>query len=136
MKFESEKIIFDFSVKNCEKNETYKVIIESTDKSLGISGTFQTEKLICDKDNRDLHFKTKLILNFNFANVQQELNIICHKNNSKSTRLTSLDSIISSPNSIYKRPLNEDKKDRDIYYALVQISKKEKKKIKSHYLIF
>ena len=114
MKNESEKIIFDFSMKKCEKNEIYHVSIESPDKSLGISGTFQTEKLICDKDNSDLHFETKLILNFNFANVKQELNIICYKKNNKSTRFTKLDSIISSPNSVYQRPLNENKKDRDI----------------------
>ena len=114
MKNESEKIIFNFSMKKCEKNEIYHVSIESPDKSLGISGTFQTEKLICDKDNSDLHFETKLILNFNFANVKQELNIICYKKNNKSTRFTKLDSIISSPNSVYQRPLNENKKDRDI----------------------
>ena len=118
MKFESEKIILDFSVKKCEKNRIYQISIESEDKSLGLNETFKTEELICDKDNIDLFFKKTLILNFSFT-INQKLKIKFvkkiekHQENNK--RHSEFSAIISSPNAIYERLFNEKNKNKNIF---------------------
>ena len=107
MEFEPDKIILDFSVKKCEKNRIYQILIESEDKSLGLKEKFKTEELICNKDNSDIIFKNTLTLNFNFTR-KQKLIIICVKKGERcSNRHTDFSSIVTSPNAIYERPFNE-----------------------------
>ena len=115
MEFESDKIILDFSVKKCEKNRIYQILIESEDKSLGLKEKFKTEELICNKDNSDIIFKNTLTLNFNFTR-KQKLIIICVKKGERcSNRHTDFSSIVTSPNAIYERPFNEYNKNKDIF---------------------
>ena len=115
MEFESDKIILDFSVKKCEKNRIYQILIESEDKSLGLKEKFKTEELKCNKDNNDIIFKNTLTLNFNFTQ-KQKLIIICVKKGERvPNRHTDFSSIITSPNAVYERPFNEDNKNKDIF---------------------
>ena len=118
MKFQSEKIILDFSVKKCEKNRIYQISIETEDKSLGLNETFKTEELKCDKDNIDLFFKKTLILNFNFTRNQKlKIKFVkkIEKYQENNKRHSELSAIISSPNAIYERTFNEKNKNKDIF---------------------
>lgn len=115
MEFESDKIILDFSVKKCEKNRIYQILIEGEDKSLGLKEKFKTEELKCNRENNDIIFKNTLTLNFNFTQ-KQKLIIICIKKGERiPNRHTDFSSIITSPNAVYERPFNEDNKNKDIF---------------------
>ena len=119
-----EEIVLNFSVKKCVKTQSYKMIVESNDKTLDLKHKFETELIYCMNDGEEINFKEKLKLNFNFAE-RQKLRVIFFKKvfvdknlNYKIqtlTKETELSSIISSPNSIYERYFNEEFKDKDIF---------------------
>ena len=119
-----EKILLDFSVKNCIKTQSYQIIIKSDNKSLGLNRQFQTELIECKKDDEEIIFKKKLVLFYSFCQ-RQKLNItfmvkyfIDNEQNFKirnAIRETELASIITSPNSVYERNLIEKIKNKDIF---------------------
>ena len=136
-----EKIILDFSVKNCIKSQSYQILIKSDNKSLGIKGQFQTELIECKHDNEEIIFKEKLEVHFNFCE-RQKLNITFrmkyfideHKNYKLKNviRETELSSIIASPNSIYERNLKKEIKNKDIFCIKankIKVGNKEEIKI-------
>ena len=125
MKKSEEKLILDFCVKNCEINQIYQCQVESCDKSLGFSETFETEEIKCNANNKNvIFFQKKLIVNFNFAKIQK-LKILFHKKviidrnmNYKDVQIwreKELSALISPPNSIYERPLFEKIPGKDIF---------------------
>ena len=119
-----EKILLDFSVKNCIKTQSYQIIIKSDNKSLGLNRQFQTELIECKKDDEEIIFQKKLVLFYSFCQ-RQKLNItfmvkyfIDNEQNFKirnAIRETELASIITSPNSVYERNLIEKIKNKDIF---------------------
>ena len=118
-----QKIILDFSVKNCTKTDFYQIIIE-TNESLGLKDKFETELKRCTKDGQEIKFKKNIILEFKFLQRQNltiiflSRHIIDEKFNYHCITLkkeTELSSLISSPNSIYERPLKKDEPKKNIY---------------------
>jgi hypothetical protein len=133
-----EKIILDFSVKKGCKGHIYQITIDSDNKSLGLEKKFQTEILRSQIDGEEIHFKNKLPLIFSFGERQKltivfiKRIIVDKKNNYKvkvATKETQLSSIIASPNSIYERCLNDNKKNEDIFCIKVIKRKMIRKKI-------
>ena len=131
------KIILDFSVKKCCKGHIYQITIDSDNKSLGLKKKFQTELLRSEIDGGEIHFKSKLPLIFSFGERQKltivfiKRIIVDKKNNYKvkvATKETQLSSIIASPNSIYERCLNDNKKNEDIFCIKVNKTENDKKK--------
>lgn len=132
-----EKIILDFSVKKCCKGHIYQITIDSDNKSLGLEKKFQTEILRSQIDGEEIHFKNELPLIFSFGERQKltivfiKRIIVDKKNNYKvkvATKETQLSSIIASPNSIYERCLNDNKKNEDIFCIKVNKTENDKKK--------
>ena len=119
-----KNIILDFSVKSCEKGAFYKIILNSKDKYIGLSKPFETEELSCLDDNKEIHFKEKLPLYFNFIEMQEvDLTFIKNIpddkqlkfNKLENLRRTYLSSIISSKNSSYERNLKGNPEKKDIF---------------------
>ena len=112
----SEKVFLTFSIKKCKKNVSYQIKIKS-DSTLEKENVFQTETLNCQEEGMELEFKKIHVLNYRF-NIKQKLQIITvreiYQDQSKNYNLkedqrsTFLSSLVTSPNSVYERPLEEN----------------------------
>ena len=118
----AEKLFLTFSIKKCKLNDCYQIKIKSDSPTLEIDNSFETEKLRCQEEGMELEFKKALILNYRF-NIKQKIQIITrrevYQDQSKNyilkedIRNTILSSMVTSPNSVYERPL-EKNENRDI----------------------
>lgn len=115
-----DKITLNFSLKNCQKDFYYKIIIPNQDSLLGNFEKFVTEEILCHEDNSEIIFSKQLVCNFIFnkrqlfiINVNKGIDIyssIVYKSNE---RVTILSSLITSPDSTYERVINEKEKDSE-----------------------
>ena len=125
-----EKVTFDCTIKNCQKNTSYKIRISNDEKTLGDFPYKETEELKAEKNNATLSFKTLKGIKFIF-NKQQLFTINIMKkppfknfydNNKRQTVMASL---VTSNNSIYERKVNDD----DINSEIFSIEVKEEQSL-------
>ena len=116
-----EKIVLNFSIKNCHKNDFYFIKVSAEDSSLGKVGNFETEKIECLEDNKEIVFKNNITYDYYFDKRQKLIiNIIkitlVNKEHKKkeNERHTTLSSLVASPNSTYERPLNKEFPNKDV----------------------
>lgn len=114
-------ITLNFTLTKCQNDFYYKIEIINEDSSLGNFDQFETEEILCNKDNSDINFEKKLNCDYIF-NKRQLLYIRVLKgveiNSSimyiKNDRITILSSLIASPDSTYERNIREDEPDCEI----------------------
>ena len=115
-----EKVTFDCTIKNCQKNTSYKIRISNDENTLGDFPYKETEELKAEKNNATLSFKTLKGIKFIF-NKQQLFTINIMKkppfknfydNNKRQTVMASL---VTSNNSIYERKVNDDDINSEIF---------------------
>ena len=125
-----EKVTFDCTIKNCQKNTSYKIRISNDENTLGDFPYKETEELKAEKNNATLSFKTLKGIKFIF-NKQQLFTINIMKkppfknfydNNKRQTVMASL---VTSNNSIYERKVNDD----DINSEIFSIEVKEEQSL-------
>ena len=125
-----EKVTFDCTIKNCQKNTSYKIKISNDENTLGDFPYKETEELKAEKNNATLSFKTLKGIKFIF-NKQQLFTINIMKkppfknfydNNKRQTVMASL---VTSNNSIYERKVNDD----DINSEIFSIEVKEEQSL-------
>ena len=111
----SEKVVFICSLKNCKKGCFYKIIIINEDKTLGDFVTLETDELENEEENGELEFRKLRKINYNF-NKNQLLNIQIIRKEffynkyyyNSSQRLTCMASLVTSPNVLYERKINDN----------------------------
>ena len=123
-----EKVSFDCSIKNCKKNTVYKIKILNEDKSLGEFSELETEEKISEDDNTTIIFKTLNGIEFRFSQRQLfKVKIMKKISNNilfdNYERLTMMSSLVSSPNSIYERKVDENDKNSEIFSIEVKTEK-------------
>ena len=125
-----EKVTFDCTIKNCQKNTSYKIRISNDENTLGDFPYKETEELKAEKNNATLSFKTLKGIKFIF-NKQQLFTINIMKkppfknfydNNKRQTVMASL---VTSNDSIYERKVNDD----DINSEIFSIEVKEEQRL-------
>ena len=116
-----EKVILNFSIKNCQKNYFYVIKVSTLNLSLGQVGEFETEKIECLEDNKEIVFKNNIVYYYHFDKKQKliikTIKIIPVNNeykNKENERHTTLSSLVASPNSTYERPLNKEFPEQDV----------------------
>ena len=125
-----EKVTFDCTIKNCQKNTSYKIRISNDEKTLGDFPYKETEELKAEKNNETLSFKTLKGIEFIF-NKQQLFTInIMKKPQFKNfyenyKRQTVMASLVTSNDSIYERKINDD----DINSEIFSIEVKEEQSL-------
>jgi len=108
-----EIVRLNFSIKKCKKDDYYQIKVINEDPSLGSIKTFETDKIKCLEEGKELIFqntieynyffskKQKLIINF-LKSIKEDKNFKIKEN----VRHTFLSSLVVAPNSIYERPVN------------------------------
>ena len=116
-----EKVILNFSIKNCQKNDFYSIKLTTEDYSLGQVGIFETEEIQCLEDNEEIVFKNNITLDYHFDKRQKLIItiikiILVNKEHKikENERHTTLSSLVVSPNSTYERALNKDFPNQDV----------------------
>ena len=110
-----EKLFLSFYLKNCVKDNIYKINILSEDASSKEKEQFETEERKCVEDNLIISFNKKMSCNYYFERIKN-LNITITKNipfnstykTNVNKRLTVLSSLITSSNSNYEREINKE----------------------------
>ena len=128
----SEKVSFNCSIKNCQKNFLYKIIISNNEKSLGEFSYKETEELKAEKNKTTLNFKELNGIEFIFSQKQLFTIIIMKKSPfspfyDSFQRQTIMASLVSSENSIYERKVNE----KDINSEIFMIEVKEEESLRN-----
>ena len=128
--YSSEKVSFNCSIKNCQKNFLYKIIISNNEKSLGEFSYKETEELKAEKNKTTLNFKELNGIEFIFSQKQLFTIIIMKKSPfspfyDSFQRQTIMASLVSSENSIYERKVNE----KDINSEIFMIEVKEEESL-------
>lgn len=136
----AEKLSLTFCLKNCVKSIHYLIQVILKDSS-GFKQNFQTEEIKILDDDLNILFNKKMTCSYYFER-KQELNIYLirripnEKNYKKkiNERITTLSSLISSPNSNYERKIN----DNDGYEEILSISldKESSSKIEQNHSLF
>ena len=113
-----EKLLLNFSLKNCQKNQHYQIKLLIGELS---NVEYQSEEIKCNQDGVEIIFSKKMPCNFYFSKRQKvKINVIKKKaidSNYKkkiSERLTILSSLIASPDSIYERKINDNNPNSEI----------------------
>ena len=124
-----EEIILNFTLTNCQKDLYYKIEMVNHNNSLGNFELFETEQILCTKDNSEIKFKKTLTCTYSFYKKQivfLRIKKAMLLNNSlidkKYERLTVLSSLVASDNSLYERYLKEDDNNSEMLH--VQLIKK------------
>ena len=124
----NENVFFTCSIKNSKKDYYYKILILNEEKSLGNFTSLETEELLSKEENSTLEFKNQLKgIEYRFS--ERQLYIIeiqkrkANSSNIDSTkRMTVMASLVSSPNSIYERKLNQMEENSEIYSIKLNIN--------------
>ena len=66
-----EKVILNFSIKNCQKNYFYVIKVSTLNLSLGQVGDFETEEIECLEDNKEIVFKKDMTYKYHFEKKQK-----------------------------------------------------------------
>ena len=113
-----DKLLLNFSIKNCQKNVNY--IVEITIEELS-NTEFKSEEIKCNQDGLEIFFSKKMPCDYYFGKRQKaKINVIkkiaVDSNYKKkiSERITLLSSLIASPDSIYERKLNDKNPNSEI----------------------
>ena len=116
-----EKLILNFSIKNCQKNDFYAIKVLTEDLSLGQVGNFETEEIQCLEDNKEIVFKNNITYDYHFDKKQKliitmiKITLVNKEHKKKENeRHTTLSSLVASPNSTYQRPLNNKFPNQDV----------------------
>ena len=121
----SEKIVLNFSIKNCQKDFSYQVRTEIFDISTEKYVEYNTENVKCNRENEDITFRNTIGLTFYFDKQQKtRLHFYKYDKNNKSeksSKYSSLGSLISHKNSIYKKPFERDNPQKEVFF--VEINK-------------
>ena len=130
--YSSEKVSFNCSIKNCQKNFLYKIIISNGEKSLGDFSYKETEELKAEENKTTLNFKELNGIEFIFSQKQLFTIIIMKKSPFSPfydifQRQTIMASLVSSENSIYERKVNE----KDINSEIFMIEVKEEESLRN-----
>ena len=107
----SEKLYLTFILKNCRQNTFYKISALIEDSQSKYNENIETEKKQCFQNNSLILFSQKMLCNFYFERNQPVKIQITKKNDDGEgiiERMTVLSSLISSPNSIYERKINNE----------------------------
>ena len=106
-----EKLLLNFSLKNCQENIHYKIELFIKEIS---NIEFKSEEIECNQNGLEIIFSKKMPCNFYFGKRQKvKINVIkenkMNSDNKKkiSERVTLLSSLIASPDSIYERKIND-----------------------------
>ena len=126
--YSSEKVSFNCSIKNCQKNFLYKIIISNNEKSLGDFSYKETEELKAEENKTTLNFKELNGIEFIFSQKQLFTIIIMKKSPFSPfydifQRQTIMASLVSSENSIYERKVNEKDINSEIF--MIEIKEEE-----------
>ena len=121
----SEKIVLNFSIKNCQKDFSYLVMTQIFDISTEKYVEFSTEKVKCNRENEDITFRNKIDLTFYFDKQQKiKLHFYRYDKNDKSEqkpKYSSLGSLICHKNSVYQKFFDRNNPHKEIF--LVEINK-------------
>ena len=105
-----DKIVLNFTLTKCKEDFYYKITIFNYEHSLGNFEKFETEEILCKKDNSEINFKKKLNCDYIFNKRQlfkicilKGIDINSTKKYKKNERITIFSSLITSPNSTYER---------------------------------
>ena len=116
-----ETVSFICSLKKCKKNIYYKMTIINEEKTIGDFPFLETEEIYNEKENSNIHFKTSLKgIEFRFGKLQK-FKIQIRKRESRYNngdtfeRLTIMSSLVTSPNQIYERKVNENDENSEIF---------------------
>ena len=66
-----EKVILNFSVKNCQKNYFYDIKVFSECLSFLKKDLFETEEIECLEDNKEIVFKKDMTYKYHFEKKQK-----------------------------------------------------------------
>jgi hypothetical protein len=106
-----EKLLLNFSLKNCQKNIHYKIELFIEELS---NVEYQSEEIKCNQNGLEIIFSKKMPCNFYFSkrqkvkiNVIKKIPIDSNYKKKISERVTLLSSLIASPDSIYERKIND-----------------------------
>ena len=123
-----ENVYLTCSIKNSKCNYYYKILIINEEKSLGNFTSLETEELQSKEENSTLEFKTQLKgIEYRFGEKQLYIiEIQKRKANSSfidsTKRMTVMASLVSSPNSVYERKLNDMVQNSEIYSIKLNIN--------------
>ena len=124
----SENVFFTCLIKNTKKDYYYKILIINEEKSLGNFSTLETEELLSKEENSTLEFKNQLKgIEYRFSErqfyiIEIQKRKVNSSNIDSTKRMTVLASLVSSPNSIYERKLNQMDENSEIYAIKLNIN--------------
>ena len=130
-----EKLLLNFSLKNCQENIHYKIELFIKEIS---NIEFKSEEIECNQNGLEIIFSKKMPCNFYFGKRQKvKINVIkenkMNSDNKKkiSERVTLLSSLIASPDSIYERKINDKNPNSEVISIKIEkdTSKMENNKI-------
>ena len=129
-----EKLLLNFSLKNCQENIHYKIELYIDELS---NIEFKSEEIKCNQDGLEIIFSKKMPCNFYFGKRQKvKINVIkkiamnADYKKKVSERFTLLSSLIASPDSIYERKINDKNPNSEVISIKIEkdISKTENNK--------
>ena len=113
-----DKLLLNFSIKNCQKNVNY--IVEITIEELS-NTEFKSEEIKCNQDGLEIFFSKKMPCDYYFGrrqkakiNVIKNIAVVSNYKKKISERITLLSSLIASPDSSYERKINEKNPNSEI----------------------
>ena len=126
-----EKLLLTFSLSNCKINNYYQISLTDFEENV-----FQTERILCENEDRTINFKEKMIYGFHFEK-RQKLSITTKtskkydlKNNNvdEYERITIFSSLILSKGSIYERAISSDYNSEKISIKIDKVDAKAEEK--------
>ena len=119
-----DKLLLNFSIKNCQKNIKYTVEITIEELS---NTEFKSEEIKCNQDGLEILFSKKMPCDYYFGrrqkakiNVIKNIAVVSNYKKKISERITLLSSLIVSPDSIYERKLNDKIQNSEIISIKIQ----------------
>jgi len=126
-----EKLILNFSLKNCKKSNYYYISILKFGNE---NDKFETDKIACIEEGETINFPDKMKCSFKFGknqnlkiNTIQELYLFGDKKEYE--RKTYLGNLIQSKGGIYERRISEEDKNSEIISIKIEKEKSESEKI-------
>ena len=126
-----EKLILNFSLKNCKKANYYNINILLFGNE---NYNFETEKIVCVKEGEIINFPNKMKCSFQFGKNQ---NLIINTvrepylfgDKEEFERKTFLANLIQSKNGIYEREISNEKGNSEIISIKIEKEKSQEEKM-------